>query len=157
MLLWRCRLIRFHGPTLIGLIGQSHQFPLTVTTVIKVDCLLNRIPLDCAKLILFIIQVAQLKEILQLLRVILIDQLPLGVLYHQFEVLILLLGLLLLTHWLMLNHLVFASSTASTSLPLSDVEVITVFLWPIVDEAAITANAARVVRAEEGVLDGSTP
>lgn len=156
MLLWRCRLIRFHGPTLIGLIGQSHQFPLTVTTVIKVDCLLNRIPLDCAKLILFIIQVAQLKEILQLLRVILIDQLPLGVLYHHFEVLILLLLLLLLAHWLMLNHLVFTSS-ASTALPLSDVEVITVFLLPIVDEATITANvAARVVRAE-GVLDGSTP
>jgi hypothetical protein len=156
MLLLRCRLIWFHGPTLIGLIRQSHKFPLTVTTVIKVDCLLNRVPIDGAKLILFIIQVAQLKEILQLLRVILIDQLPLGVLYHHFEVLILLLGLLLLTHWLLLNHLVFASS--STSLPLSDVEVITVFLLPIVDEAAITANvAARVVRAEEGVLDGSTP
>ena len=156
MLLLRCCLIWFHGPTLIGLIRQSHKFPLTVTTVIKVDCLLNRVPIDGAKLILFIIQVAQLKEILQLLRVILIDQLPLGVLYKHFEVLILLLLLLLLGHWLMLNHLVFASCT-SNALPLSDFKVITAFLLPIVDEAAITANvAARVVRAE-GVLDGSMP
>ena len=84
---------------------------------------------------------------MQLLRVILIDQLPLGVLYHHFEVLILLLLLLLLAHWLMLNHLVFASSAS----------IITVFLLTIVDETTITANvAARVVRAE-GVLDGSTP
>ena len=89
----------------------------------------------------------------------LIDHLPLDVLYHHFEVLILLLGLLLLAHWLMLNHLVLGS-TATTSWPHSDVfthEIITIFILTVLDEAVTTAAyVARIIRAEEGVLDGST-
>lgn len=82
---------------------------------------------------------------------ILIDQLPLCVLYHHFEVLILLLRLLLLAHRLMLNLLV-SDSTTTSSLPLSDVfthdvtHVTTVFILTIVDEAAtVTAYDARVI------------
>jgi len=57
MLLLTCNLIWVRGLTRIGWIGQSYQCPLTVSTVIKVDGLVDRVTFDGTKLILFIIHV----------------------------------------------------------------------------------------------------